>query len=144
MKFFTKSLLAVVACSAGILTSPLFAGPIPCDGTCGNRALTGNPIVTLQHQERETPTVNNITQVTNAAMTGAYISSAGNGGWSITDAYASCGGGAVVSGGVSCGSNSVVLVSEPSGNGWYGVCSRTAGNENGPTTIQTTAVCVPG
>jgi hypothetical protein len=77
-------------------------------------ALRGTPIVPLRLQQRETPVVNNITQVTqvSSGMDGAYQSQSSNGGYSIAAAYASCGGGKVVSGGVSCGGFAVALASE--------------------------------
>lgn len=140
VKLTALATIAILACCAFSLQATAQA-----DSTSGNKALRGRPVVPLQNQERETPVTNNITQVTqvSSGMDGAYSSQSANGGYSVASAYASCGGGKVVSGGVSCGGYAVAIASEPNGNGWYGVCSRTAGNENGYVSISTTAICVP-
>jgi hypothetical protein len=120
--------------------------------------LRGNPIVKLPLQERETPVVNNITNVTqnvtqqliSSGMDGAYTSTSGwNGGGAGTYAaqsYASCGGGKVVSGGGECtdfaSSWTRLQSSFPSGNGWVAVCAAAADN-GGAVYAQAFVVCVP-
>lgn len=106
-------------------------------------ALRGTPIVPLRLQQRETPVVNNITQVTQTIQPDTYVASGGGSGYNIAAANADCGGGGVLlSGGGSCENGQglvAVASSQPNGNGWYLVCG--AGFQDGPVNATAYAVC---
>lgn len=124
---FAEKLLATVAFAA--ITGIAQAAPA-CNatGTCDSTNVTilrGVPIVRLVNQERETPVINNITQVTQVVQPNTYQTASSGGGFSSSAAYASCGGSTLLSGGVTCDSpaqTTSVTYTQPSGNGWYGSC----------------------
>ena len=89
-------------------------------------ALRGTPIVPLRLQQRETPVVNNITQVTQVVQPNTYQTSGSGSGQTTASAYAGCGGGGtLLGGGGSCNDGQglvAVAVSQPNGNGWSVGC----------------------
>ena len=122
------------------------------DSSTGYRALNGRAEIPLNNQQRETPVVNNITQVTqvSSGMEGSYAQSSGwngggNGTW-IAVSSASCGGGKVVSGGGQCNdfvsSWARIQQSYQSGNSWVLVCAAGAAGE-GAIYSNAQVVCVP-
>jgi hypothetical protein len=104
------------------------------DSTTGSRALQGRPIVSLQNQERETPVINNTTQVTQQitqVIQPSISTASGSGsGFRFANAYASCGGGTLVGGGGSCqaaNGYASMPTSQPNGNGWQVICDAFQG-----------------
>jgi hypothetical protein len=143
-----KSIYKKTILSFGIAASGFFAlgqafGQAPCDSTCGNGAGNWRAVVPLYAQERETPVVNNITQVTQTIQPDTYVASGGGSGYNAAAASADCGGGGVMlSGGGSCENGQglvAVASSQPNGNGWYLVCG--AGFQDGPVNATAYAVC---
>lgn len=153
---FKKTMAAAALALTGLL--PIGQAFAQADSTTGNGALNWRALVPLYSQERETPVVNNTTQVTqnvtqqliSSGMDGAYTNTSGwNGGgagtWEVAS-YASCNGGKVVSGGGQCTdfttSWSRLKSSYPSGNGWVAVCAAD-GASNGAIYAAAEVVCVP-
>jgi hypothetical protein len=153
-KQLTRGMMPLGLVATGLLmtsVSPL-AQTQTCNatGTCGHVSaprMTGSFVVPLVNQERETPVVNNITnvtqQVTQVVPFTTYAVLAYGAGNTSSAAYASCGGGKLVSGGVTCsdysGAHAAPRISEPSGNGWYAACHSISSG----TTVHTkvTAIC---
>lgn len=145
LNYLTAAASAVLALTfASSVYSQADSGSVP--------PLRGTPrILPLSMQERETPVVNNTTQVTQnvtqqvtqTIQPDTYIASGGGNGYNAAAASADCGGGGVMlSGGGSC-ENGVGLVavaaSQPNGNGWYLSCG--AGFQNGTVFATAYAVC---
>jgi hypothetical protein len=153
-KQLTRGMMPLGLVATGLLmtsVSPL-AQTQTCNatGTCGHVSaprMTGSFVVPLVNQERETPVVNNITnvtqQVTQVVPFNTYLALASGGGTTSSAAYADCGGGKLVSGGVECrdgsGAHVAPRISRPNGNGWYAAChSIFAG---GAVSTNVTAIC---
>lgn len=106
-------------------------------------ALRGTPIVPLRLQQRETPVVNNITQVTQIISPTTYQNSGSAGGIGLATAAVGCNGSdSLVGGGGSCsdGAGLVAIASSVpyTSNGWYIGCQSLNGN---PLTATVYAVC---
>lgn len=129
-----------------VIAAALLAGAIGASAQSDSSnvpALRGNPVVGLTLQERETPMINYITQVTQTIQPNTYVASGGGSGYNSAGASADCGGGGVMlSGGGSCTNGQglvAVASSQPNGNGWYLSCG--AGFQDGPVNATAYAVC---
>lgn len=150
-KTFATLMLAVAALSSGSAMAqvPAVLGGPACNatGTCDSTDVTvlrGIPIVRLVNQERETPVVNNITnvtqQVTQVVQPNTYEVSNGSGGWNVAAVSVDCGGGKMLSGGGNCSGPGLtaLTISQPNGNGWYARCD---GVNDGGVGVSVYAVC---
>lgn len=120
--------------AATILSLTLIGTALAQVDSGGVPPLRGNPrLLPLALQERETPVVNNTTQVTQnvtqqvtqVVQPNTYQVSASGVGNTTSSAFADCGGGTLLGGGGSCNDNQglvAVAASQPNGNGWYVGC----------------------
>lgn len=138
--------------AATILSLTLIGTALAQVDSGGVPPLRGNPrLLPLALQERETPVVNNTTQVTQnvtqqitqTIQPDTYVASGGGSGYNSAAASADCGdGGVMLSGGGSCENGQglvAVAASQPNGNGWYLSCG--AGFQDGPVNATAYAVC---
>lgn len=139
MQIFAKTVFSGLICASGFLiASASFA---QADSTSGNRALQGRGIVLLQNQERETPVVNNLTQVTQVVQPNIGTTYGTGDGIRFANAYADCGNGTLLGGGGVCQAAdgyASMPTSQPNGNGWQVICDAFQG---GYVVAQATAKC---
>ena len=120
--------------AATILSLTLIGTALAQVDSGGVPPLRGNPrLLPLALQERETPVVNNTTQVTQnvtqqvtqVVQPNTYQVSGYGSGPTTAQAWANCGGGTLLGGGGSCTDYSGLVAvgsSEPSGNSWVTGC----------------------